>query len=184
VKDPSNDHLFLLAYDLLRAQARALFAKERKDHTLQPTSLVHEVYLRLRHATSWQGGEEHLRAVAVRAMREVLVDHARATLAKRRDRRRRSTFDGDTPDLRACAPELVIDLDDGLKRLDAIDPNLAAVALRRVFGGANVPEVAAELGRPEWEVYRQWRTARAWLVHFLDAARTDDAEDTAGRVGG
>lgn len=165
--------LFPLVYADLRAAAAALLRQERPGHTLQPTGLVHEAFLRLAGGTrvAWTS-QAHFRAVAARAMRQVLVDHARRRDAfKHGGELDRVTWDGD---MDARAPGLdaeVLDLHDALERLAMLSPRQARVVELRIFGGLTVQEVAHVLDVGTTTVDDDWAMARAWLSGELGGAR-------------
>lgn len=162
-----NDPLFEVLYGLLRRRAHNLFGHERRNHTLQPTALVHEAYIKLCRKGPLPGGIDHFRAVAHRAMREVLVDHARAAVCGRRDRRRVSGLPDETPHPATTSPELLIDLHEAIDQLSIVSPDLARVAELRCFLGAEPAEMAEVLGVSERQVFRLWKSARAWLAGRL-----------------
>jgi RNA polymerase sigma factor (TIGR02999 family) len=158
-------------YDELRALARRYLSGERPDHTLQPTALVHEAYLRMvGHADVDWKGKTHFLAVAATQMRRILVDHARKVAAgKRGGPLRRVTL----LDSLACTPNLSVeflDLDDALTRLAKEHPRQASVAELRLFSGMLVKETAYRLGVSERTVKCDWRFARAWLLKEIQAA--------------
>ncbi len=173
-REPGADAAEILPaiYDELRALARSYLARERIDHTLQPTALVHEAYLRLvdQERVSWRG-RNHFLAVAAIAMRRLLVDHARG---RRRDKR-----GGDAPKLSLTAAMPVADqdamadeivaVDDLLQTLAGFDARAAEVVQCRYFGGLTIEETAAALGLSPMTVKRSWQTARAWLRKELAA---------------
>jgi RNA polymerase sigma factor (TIGR02999 family) len=158
--------VFALVYDELRKLAAAALRHERTDHTLQPTALVHEAYLRLADEPTarWEN-RSHFMAVAARAMRRILVDHARKHKAVKRgsgavrlsldDLERAATLPGDAVDLVA--------LDDALGRLATLDPRQARIVELRFFGGLSVEETAAVVDSSARTVKRDWQLARAWL---------------------
>ncbi len=166
----SAEELAAALYEELRSMARQQLASERAGHTLQPTALVHEAYLRL------VGGEgssfeskAHFFAAAATAIRRVLVDHAR-----RRARVKRGG--GVTPlpldDVDPSAPlppAELLDLDAALAQLARIDPFKARIVELRFFAGLSVEELAKLLGASESSVLRDWRLARAWLRAELDS---------------
>jgi len=168
-KSGAAEELAALLYDELRAMARQEMAAERASHTLQPTALVHEAYLRL------VGGEgstfesrAHFFAAAATAIRRVLVDHAR-----RRARAKRGGGEVPLPldDLDPMAPlppAELLDLDAALANLARIDPFKARIVELRFFAGMTVEELARVLGASESSVRRDWRLARAWLRGELD----------------
>lgn len=169
--DPrAADELMPLVYDELRALAGAHLHRESPGHTLQPTALVHEAYLKLVEQTqaNWQN-RSHFFAVAAEAIRRILVDHARARLAaKRRAPGPRVEL---SADLDAAVPEGVdlIAIDEALSRLAELNSRQAKVVELRFFGGLSVEEAAAALGVSEGTIKGDWRIARAWLQCQLDS---------------
>jgi RNA polymerase sigma factor (TIGR02999 family) len=157
--------LFALVYDELRRMAASVLRRERQDHTLQPTALVHEAYLRLADEPHgrWEN-RAHFLAVAARAMRRILVDHARSRKARKRGSGvTRFTLEDVEP---AAEPSLDLDLvtlDDALGRLAAIDPRQARIIELRFFGGLTVEETATAIGASPRTVKRDWQMARVWL---------------------
>lgn len=154
-------------YDELRRMADGLMAGERAAHTLEPTALAHEVWLRLRQSRNAEGLERGaFLGLAAQAMRRILVEHARRrAAAKRGAGSRRTTLDG-----RAAEREpedLALDLDLALEELELVDPELARVAELRFCGGFATEDVAAALGLSPRTVKRRWRFARAWLARRL-----------------
>lgn len=162
------DELLPLVYDELRALAAAHFRRERGDHTLQPTALVHEVYLKLVDQTQAQWRDRaHFFAVAAEAIRRVLVDHARVRgAAKRRAPGARVTIEAGL-DAAAEAPLDVAALDEALRALAELSPRQARVVELRYFAGLSVEEAAGVLGVSEGTVKGDWRVARAWLQRAL-----------------
>jgi RNA polymerase sigma-70 factor, ECF subfamily len=166
------DRLLPLLYAELRDVAARYMRRERADHTLQPTALVHEAFLRLvgSSPTAFEDRAHFLR-VAAQAMRRVLVDHARARNAAKRGGGLCVTFEENA----VAADEQGVDvlvLDDALNRLAAAEPRWARVVELRFFAGLEVPEVAKVLGTSTATVKRDWRFARAWLARELDIAGT------------
>ncbi|MEO8448561.1 MAG: sigma-70 family RNA polymerase sigma factor [Gemmatimonadota bacterium] len=162
------DRLLPLLYQELRRIAELHMRRERPDHTLQPTALVHEAYLRLMGGAEveWQDRAHFLRA-ASQTMRRVLVDYARARNAAKRGAELRVTLD---EALVAQGDDRTLDmlvLDDALTRLAAADPRWAQVVELRCFAGLDVAEVAKVLDISTATVTRDWRFARAWLVDAL-----------------
>ena len=167
---PALDQLVPLVYKELRRLAAGHLRHERRDHTLQPTGLVHEVYLRL-------AGEEpvsfeswaHFRGIAARVMRRVLVEHARARGAHKRGGSRVRVSIEDTAELSA-APALDFGaLDQALERLASFDVRQARVVELRYFGGLTLEETAQVLGLSLATVKREWALARAWLRRELQS---------------
>src|SRR5688572_11469221 len=163
------ERLSELVYDELRRMARGYLAGERSDHTLQPTALVHETYLRLvdHKAMAWED-RRHFFAIAATTMRRILVDHARS---QRRDKRGgdrpRVSLDavGELPAADRAAE--VVAIDEALERLAAEDRLKASVVELRFFAGLTNGEAAAVLGLSEPTVRRHWRTAKLWLYREL-----------------
>ena len=162
------DRLFPLVHDDLRTIAARLLRHEAPGHTLQPTDLVHEAYLRLAGGPSAHPGDRaHFLAIAARAMRHLLVDHAR--------RRRAAKRGGGASPVRITNEQVGVDLsfdellalDDALDRLGALDPRLRQVVECRFFGGLTEPETAEALGVTTRTVQRDWARARAWLYGEL-----------------
>ena len=162
------ERLLPLVYDELRRIAAGFLQHERPGHTLQPTALVNEAYLRLlgQRSVDWQNRAQFL-GIAAQSMRRVLVDHARArAAAKRGGMQTRVTLD----DGHAIAPEGDVDvmaLDAALEELAVFDPRLARVVELRFFGGLTNPEVAEALGISVATVDRERVTAVAWLRRRL-----------------
>lgn len=160
--------LLPLIYDELRELAARQVGRERQDHTLQATALVHEAWLRLAaDAPAAFAGRRHVFGAAAEAMRRVLVDHARrVTAAKRGGGRERLPLT--LLDLPADEePERLLDLDAALARLEAEDARAAEVARLRTFAGLDVEEVADMLGVSVRTVMREWSFARARLAELL-----------------
>jgi RNA polymerase sigma factor (TIGR02999 family) len=162
--EAAGDRLFPLLYGELRRRAGRFMRRERPGHTLQPSGLVHEAYLRLAAAPGLDWHDRaHFFAIAARVMRQVLVDHARRRKAAKRDGCRVTLGDEDA----AMEPPELLDLENALKELAALDPRQARVVELRFFGGLDVPETAEVLGIAPRTVKREWQTARAWLQHRL-----------------
>ena len=159
-----------LVYDSLRAIAARYLEREAPYHTLQPTALVHEAYLRLarRDGIDWQG-KTHFLAIAAREMRRVLVDHARAAgAAKRGADAHRITLETALLRTKGASVE-ILSLDEALAHLLSISPRQARVAEMRIYAGMVAREIAAVLGVSERTVKDDWRMARAWLARELRA---------------
>lgn len=156
----------------LRALAGACFRSQRGNHTLQPTALIHEAYLKLSDEidTEWKD-RKHFFAVAAKVMREVLADYARGHLAQKRGGDwRRVTFDPAVSPLPVGSLDL-IELDEALTKLSSLNERHSAVAELRFLGGLNVEDVAEVLGVSRRTVELDWRTARAWLRRELSGSR-------------
>jgi len=164
----ATDRLFELVYDELRRLAASLMRGERADHTLQATALVHEAYSRLVDATriDWQS-RAHFFGVAARAMRQILVDHARKRArVKRGGGWQRITLD-DQLGLSTPPQVDIIELDEALLRLGEMDDRMARVVELRIFAGMDVREVAQFLGISRSTVHEDWRVANMWLSHQI-----------------
>lgn len=165
------DALIPLVYAELRRQARRALRREAAGHTLQPTALVHEAYLRLvdQRPIRWQS-RAHFFGVAARCMRQVLVDAARTRRAAKRGRGAHPITLDDAEGA-AAAPAAGVDdasvevlaLDAALTRLAALDPDQARLVELRYFGGLTLDDTAATLGVSTATVSREWTVARRWL---------------------
>jgi RNA polymerase sigma factor (TIGR02999 family) len=153
--------------ELRRIAARQL-ARERVGHTLQPTALVHEVYLRLvdQRQVDWQN-RAHFFGVAAQVMRRILVDHARRHSAGKRGDGVRCVSLDDAKDVPASREIPILALDHALDRLQQVDPDLARIVELRAFGGLTVEEAAHVLKVSPSTAKRDWRTAKAWLNREL-----------------
>ena len=163
------ERLVPLIYDECRRMAARHLRRERGEHTLGPTALVHEMYLRLvdQRRASWQNRAQFF-GIAAQLMRRILVDHARARQAKKR---------GGAPLLVSLDAALdsgddpgaadVLAIDDALHRLAALDPEQERIVELRFFAGLTVEETAHVLGRSARTVKREWQLAKAWLFREL-----------------
>ena len=159
------DDLLPLIYDELRRRAAAYLRRERPNHTLQPTALVHEAYLKLidQRQDNW-ASRDHFFAIAAQAMRRILVDHARG-----RHRQKRGGSNEDLPledALLAAADEANVDLialDEAMKKLAKLDPQQERVVELRYFGGLSLDEAADALSISRATAARDWQVAKAWL---------------------
>lgn len=159
-----------LLYADLHSEAARQFALERPEHTLQPTALIHESFLRLvgQNQTVWQN-REHFLAVASRMMRRVLTDHARQRLRqKRQGVRRRLELDLDQQ-LSIDDPNDVLLLHDLLQRLEVLDARQAQIVELRFFAGMTNPEVAQALQMSLRTIESEWAMAKAWLRREISA---------------
>jgi len=176
----ASDSLVRLVYAELRRQARLALRREGEGHTLQPTALVHEAWLRLgdQHDAHWESRTQFF-AIAAQMMRRVLLDHARTRRAlKRGGGAVQVTLGG--ADAGAAAPGApagdapldavdLIALDDALERLAALDPQKARLVDLRYFAGLSIPEAAAVLGVSTATLGREWAVARMWLRRELES---------------
>lgn len=166
----AGERLLPHIYDELHAIARRRLAGERRLATLQPTALVNEAYLRLVGQSSDFRDRAHFFAVASTVMRHVLVDHARARLARKRSPGDVLTLATDLPGSAGTDVEL-LDLDDALRRLAVEHPRQARVVEMRFFAGLGEGEIAAALALTTRTVERDWVFARAWLLRELGQER-------------
>jgi RNA polymerase sigma factor (TIGR02999 family) len=170
------DQLMPCVYDELRRLASRYLRRERADHTIQPTALVHEAYLRLVDQTEvrWQD-RAHFFGMAATVMRHILVDHAR-----RRHRAKRGgsvtwlSLEPIREGFEARSLDLIA-VDAALTQLEAVDPQQSRVVELRFFGGLTAEEIAEVLGLSSRTVERDWRTAKAWLRSRLRPEGQDDA---------
>jgi RNA polymerase sigma factor (TIGR02999 family) len=168
----ARDELLPLVYRDLKRRAAAYLRQERVDHTLQPTALVHEAYLRLigQQRVAWQN-RAHFFGIAAQMMRRILVDHARQHhAAKRPGVTLKVELDDRIGAVEPRACELW-SLDRALDELAAIDPRQAQIVELRYFGGLSEQEAAAVLSLSRATVTREWQTARAWLYRRLTTGR-------------
>ncbi len=171
----ASEQLLPLVYDELRRLAEARMSAEALGQTLQPTALVHEAYLRL--VTSgqtyrWQT-RGHFFAAAAEAMRRILIESARRKRAERHGGRRRRVDMKDFGDPTVLPPDDLLDLDQALTELEAVDPAKAALVRLRFFAGLEEAEAAEALGISRPTASRHWAFARAWLIDRLK--KTDNS---------
>lgn len=165
------DRVFPLVYGELQRIARAQLARERAGHTLQPTALVSEAYLKLANRPpSGTENRAHFLAVAARAMRQVLVDHARSWAATKRGGGAAPVTLNEELAGGSSDPADILALDQALDRLDELDGRLRRVVEMRYFAGLQDEEIAQVLGITRRTVQRDWVKARAWLHRELGAA--------------
>lgn len=159
-------------YDQLRDLASHYLRSERPGHTLEPTALVHEAYLRLQNRVGKAFADRgHFLAVASIAMRHVLVDHARARAAQKRGGGVTHVTVGESNAITEDRTEDVLAVDAALIRLHAHDPQLERIVVMRFFAGMTEAEIAAVLGMSDRWVRQQWAFARAWLRRELEGAQ-------------
>jgi len=166
----ARERVVVLVYEELRRRAAAHLRRERPGHTLQPTALVHEAYLRLvdQRETDWKNRAQFL-AVASQMMRRILIDRARTRKQAKRlgDRQRVSLDDVDLTSQPLQVDAL--DLDIALAKLEAFDPRKGRIAELRFFGGLSLEETGHVLDVSLATVERDWQSARAWLFKTLTA---------------
>ena len=167
------DSLIPLVYNELRQIARHYLRSERPGHTLQSTALVHEAYVRMisQDLPQWQN-RAHFFAVAAQLMRQILVDHARASRADKRGGGAPTIALEDAGDRFPQIDVDVIALDDALKALSAMDAQQGKIVELKFFGGLSIEDTAEVLGVSAATVKRDWVTARAWLHRELDRSAT------------
>ena len=165
---PAVDRLFPVLYQELKRIARRHRRRERCDHTLNTTGLVHEAYVKLLglDRINWQN-RAHFLAVAAQAMRRVLVDYAVAKQAQKRDGQRQRVSLDDAMLLEERPVEELIAIDAQLTRLEGLNPRLARVVECRFFSGMSIEETALALSSSPATVKRDWRLARTWLHREL-----------------
>ncbi len=162
------DRLLPAVYAELKVLAASQLRKERPDHSLSPTGLVHEAFLKLvdQRSVTW-AGRSHFFGIAAQAMRRILVDHARRRVAHKRGRQHQITMSTD-PQMPAPAPtDDIVAVDEALERLATVDPRQAQLIELRYFAGFSIEETADVLGVSPATVKRDWALARAWLQHEL-----------------
>lgn len=164
----ASDELLPAIYDELKRRAAALMRREREDHTLQPTALVHDAFLQLIEVQSvdWKS-RAHFFAVASQLMRRILVDHARARMADKRGGGRTLVPIDEEPGLSVTRDTDVLAIDEALRKLAALNPRHAEIVSMRFFGGLSVQEVAAVLDTPKRTLEAEWTLIKAWLRRAL-----------------
>jgi len=169
------ESLYRHTYPHLHELAQRLMVSERNGHTLQPTALVNEAYLRLvdGERVDWEG-RNHFFCIAARVMRRILIDHARAKArAKRGGEWRRVTLGDHLHRRDYDALELLV-LEDTLQQLEARHPRMAKVVELRVFGGMTMKEIAQALGVSKRTADEDWSFARRWLARELSSEERED----------
>ncbi len=167
----AREDLVPLVYQDLRKRAAAYLRRERRDHTLQPTALVNEAYVRLmgQKRVAWINRAQFF-GVAAQAMRRILVDHAREREAAKRPGGIRVTLDEGMRSVPSIDCEVLM-LDSVLQELAVIDPRQAQIVEMKYFGGLSEEEVAAMLSLSRATITREWQSARAWLYRRLTLGR-------------
>lgn len=160
----SLDELLPLVYDELKRVAAHQLAAERPNHTLQPTALVHETYLRLieQHSVDWTN-RAHFFSIAAEMMRRILVNHAQNRHAKKRGDGKTVLSLDEVNDSAKAETIDVLFLDDALRRLANVDPMQVKIVELKFFAGLTIEETAKILGVSDSTVKREWRMAKAWL---------------------
>ena len=163
------DAMTPVLYDELRRVARRLLAAERPDHTLQPTALVHEAYIRLvdQRAVDWQN-RAHFLGIAATMMRRILINHAKAYKAAKREGFAEAITLDDALGVFTNPRVDLLDLDRALTELSNLDSEQGRIVELRFFGGFSIEETAEVLGISPATVKRHWSTARIWLYQQLN----------------
>lgn len=169
------NQLLPLVYDELHRLARSYFRRERGEHTMQPTALVHEAYIRLADQRAPMNSRGHFLAVAATQMRRILLDYARKHSAARRGGSAQRVLLEDTMVISEQRPLDMIALDSALNRLSVLDAEQARMVELRFFGGLSVEETAGVLGCSPATVKRSWHSARAWLHRELTQGESSDS---------
>lgn len=163
------DAMTPVLYAELRKLARHLLAVERPDHTLQPTALVHEAYIRLvdQRSVDWKN-RAHFMGMAATMMRRILINHAKAHKAAKREGYADAITLDDALGVFTNPQVDLLDLDHSLDRLSELDPQQGKVVELRYFGGLSIEETAEVMGISTATVKREWGTARLWLIQQLE----------------
>ena len=167
--EEAKELLLPFVYDELKKQARYLMSKERSNHTLQPTALVHEAFMKLSEQSGieWKN-RSHFYGIASRLMRQILVDHARLHAA---DKRGNNAVHFSIDDVQIPIEERassILAIDEVLQRLAELDEQQARVVEMRFFGGMNDDEIAEALNISRRTVGREWQSAKLWLFRELN----------------
>ena len=165
-----------LVYDELRRLAHRYLQKERPDHTLQSTALVHEAYVRL---VKQEGGKfqnrAHFFAICAQLMRQILIEYARSQRAAKRDRGQKVTLNDEVALVKKSRSVDLVALDEALEGLAKLDAQQSRIVELRFFGGLSIEETAQVLGISPATVKRDWSTAKAWLHHEMSGTAEHDA---------
>jgi RNA polymerase sigma factor (TIGR02999 family) len=163
------DQMTPVVYDELRRLARHFLAAERRDHTLQPTALVHEAYMRLvdQRSVDWKN-RAHFLGVAASMMRRILINHARAQQAAKREGYAHAIALEDALGVFTNPQVDVVELNSALEQLSELDPQQGRVVELRYFGGLTIEETAEAMGISPATVKREWGTARLWLMRQIE----------------
>jgi RNA polymerase sigma factor (TIGR02999 family) len=164
--EEARERLMSVVYRELRVLAASYLRKERPNHTLQPTALVHEAFLRLVESTAPWRDRAHFFGVAAQAMRRILVDHARKRQSAKRGQAPVLLTLDEAIGLPGRNAELVA-LDDALRTLSALDPRQERIVELRCFGGLTIDETAEALELSPATIKREWATAKAWMAREL-----------------
>lgn len=164
---PAREEFAALVYEELRHLARRYMRRERPDHTLQTTALVHEAYLRLvDQRIAWQSRSQFL-GVAATMMRRILVDHAKAHSASKRGADRPKVSLDEALHVSEQPAVHLLAVNDALTKFESVDPENARIVELRFFGGLSNEEIGQMVDLSPATVQRRWAAARAWLAHEL-----------------
>lgn len=176
-----TDRLMSAIYDDLKRLAASQLKQERPEHTLHPTALVHEAYIRLVNQRTAEWNDRlHFFSIAARIIRRILIDHARERQALKRGGGRRAI--AIEPD-EVASPERDLDLvalDEALEELATLSERQARIVELRFFGGLTIPEIAEALSIGSRSVDREWQAARAWLFHRLSELEVEPTDVVEG----
>lgn len=176
-----TDRLMAAIYDDLKRLAASQLKQERPEHTLHPTALVHEAYIRLVNQRTAEWNDRlHFFSIAARIIRRILIDHARERQALKRGGGRRAI--AIEPD-EVASPERDLDLvalDEALEELATLSERQARIVELRFFGGLTIPEIAEALSIGSRSVDREWQAARAWLFHRLSELEVEPTDAVEG----
>ncbi|MGB0717319.1 MAG: ECF-type sigma factor [Phycisphaerae bacterium] len=161
------EHLLPLVYDQLRNIANGQFRGQKAEHTLQPTALVHEAYMKLVGSEGTWRDRGHFCAVAATAMRQILIDHARSKRTARREAQRAEKTLENIATPNEPTPFDVVAFDDALTKLGELNPRYARLVELRFLGGMSVTEIANQLGVSDRMLRKDWRNIRAWMNREL-----------------
>lgn len=181
-REAAEQVLPLIYEELHRIAARQL-ARERGDHTLQATAIVHEAYLSLAGQAGPQwASRQHFFAVAAQLIRRILVDYARCRNRSKRQGRYEKVTLAEIADLSLERNGDLVALDEALSELERVGPRMAAVVELKFFAGLSLAELAEQLGISQETVSRDWRRAKAWLYSALQTNGASDARSEEGRL--
>jgi len=167
----ARERLLEVVYDILKHQARILMSRERADHTLQPTALVHEAFLKMGDAAGieWKD-RSHFFGVTTRLMRQILVDHARGHAAQKRGGNSAPIPMDDIHAPVKGQSDHLLAIDEALERLSSLDTRQAKIVEMKFFGGLSNAEIASIMDISERTVIREWSSARLWLYREMGCA--------------
>ena len=165
------NELLPVVYEELHRIANRLMQRQRDSHTLQPTALIHEAYLKIVAGDNGYAGRGHFMRVAATAMRSVLIDHARANDSQKRGGKRRAVTLYESEVGEAVDVDRALAIDEGIRGLAEIDGQLAEIVELRFFGGFSNPEIAKLLSVPLRSIERGWQFARTWLKQYLESSQ-------------